>query len=114
MAGKSKSVSASKSDENLVKEIAFLARLDFEPEEIKVYASQMRSIINHFEDLKEVSLEGINPTVQINPVRLPLADDEIEGGLTLDSGLGNSRRRKGSLLSVPRIVNPGEEPFEGV
>jgi aspartyl-tRNA(Asn)/glutamyl-tRNA(Gln) amidotransferase subunit C len=93
-------------DKQLVAEIAALARLDFEDAEIETCATQMRSIIDHFKDLMEIDLEGINPTVQIHPIDLPLHDDRIEPGLTPDDALSISNRRRGNLLSVPRIVNP--------
>ena len=101
------------SDEDLVREIASLARIDFEPGEIEMYAAQMRSILNHFEDLKEIDVEGIDPTVQIRPIELPTGVDEIEPGLPIESSLRMSLRRRGDLLSVPRIVNPDDEGATG-
>jgi aspartyl-tRNA(Asn)/glutamyl-tRNA(Gln) amidotransferase subunit C len=93
-------------DKKLVEDIATLARIDFEEGEIGIYASQMRAILDHFDDLKEIDLTGINPTVQIHHVDIPLAEDNIEPGLSINDGLNASHRRRGNLLSVPRIVNP--------
>ena len=101
------------SDEELVKEIAALARLDFDEDEAKDYAAQMRAILDHFEDLNEIDLEGIDPTVQINPVEIPLEDDYIEKGLSRDKTLNLSARRRGDFISVPRIVNPEDEAGSG-
>ena len=97
------------SDEELVKEIAALARLDFDEGEVKEYASQMRAILDHFEDLKDIDLEGIDPTVQINPVEIPLEDDFVEKGLSRNKILNLGSRRRGDFISVPRIVNPEDE-----
>ncbi len=101
------------SDEELVKEIAALARLDFDEGEVKGYAAQMRAILDHFEDLKEIDLEGIDPTVQINPVEIPLEDDFVEKGLSRDNVLNLGGRRRGDFISVPRIVNPEDEAGSG-
>lgn len=101
------------SDEELVKEIAALARLDFDEGEVKDYASQMRAILDHFEDLKDIDLEGIDPTVQINPVEIPLEDDCVEKGLSRDKILNLSAKRRGDFISVPRIVNPEDEAGSG-
>jgi len=107
-------VEENKTDEQLVEDIAKLARIDFEPGEISVYASQMRSILDHFSDLMEIDLEGLNPTVQIHRLDLPLQSDLADSGLEIDEGLGSSNRRRGNLVSVPRIVNPEDEAVSGV
>jgi aspartyl-tRNA(Asn)/glutamyl-tRNA(Gln) amidotransferase subunit C len=101
------------SDEELVREIAALARLDFEPGEIHGYASQMRSILDHFEDLKTVDLTGVDPTVQINPLKIPLKPDDVARGLPKDDILKLGRRARGDFISVPRIVNPEDEAASG-
>jgi len=101
------------SDEKLVKDIAALARIDIEPAEVPMYAAQMRSILNYLEDLKDIDLTGIDPTVQIHPLELPFGPDEVERGLPIDAALNLSLRRRGDLLSVPRIVNPEEEAEAG-
>lgn len=97
------------SDEELVHEIAALARLNINEDEIKDYAAQMRAILEHFEDLKEIDLEGIDPTVQINPVKIPLGPDMVEPGLSRHAILSISNRRRGDVISVPRIVNPEDD-----
>ncbi len=99
---------STKSDEKLVREIAALARIEFLPDEVPDYAAKMRAILDHFDDLTEVDLEGITPTVQINPVKLPLQADEILAGLKKSDILGISNRRRGDFISVPRIVNPDD------
>jgi len=101
------------SDEKLVRDIAALARIDFEPGEVQMYASQMRSILDYFEDLKDIDLSGIDPTVQIHPLGLPLEPDKIEPGLPINAALNISLRRRGNFISVPRIVNPEEEADAG-
>jgi len=101
------------SDEKLVKDIAALARIEIEPGEVQMYASQMRAILDYFEDLKQIDLSGIDPTVQIHPLGLTLEPDEIEPGLPVNAALNISLRRRGNLLCVPRIVNPEEEADAG-
>ena len=101
------------SDEELVKGIAALARLDFEPDEIESYAAQMRSILDYFEELKQINLEGINPTVQINPLEIQLASDEVGEGIPRNDVLVLSVRHRGDFISVPRIVNPEDEAAAG-
>ena len=101
------------SDEELVHEIAALARLNIKEDEIKDYAVQMREILEHFEDLKEIDLEGIDPTVQINPLEIPLGPDMAEPGLARNAILSISNRRVDDVISVPRIINPEDETKPG-
>ena len=101
------------SDEELVHEIAALARLNIDEDEIKDYAGQMRAILEHFEDLKEIDLEGIDPTVQINPLEIPLGPDMVEPGLPRNAILGISNRRRDDVISVPRIVNSEDDAASG-
>ena len=101
------------SDEELVHEIAALARLNIKEDEIKDYAVRMRAILEHFEDLKEIDLEGIDPTVQINPLEIPLGPDLVEPGLPRNAILSISNRRVDDVISVPRIINPEDETKSG-
>jgi len=61
-----------------VEHIALLARLGLTEEEKEKFASQLSSILEYVEQLKEVNTEGVEPTAQVTGLENVMQADEIE------------------------------------
>ena len=91
------------SDFNL-KHIARLARLHFKDEELKVFESQIQNILSFVEKLKEVDVDGVEPTshpLQISNVFRP---DEVKPSLPIEEFLKHSPAARGRFFEVPKTV----------
>ena len=60
-----------------IKHIADLARLDLNPEELKLYRSQLTDILNYINQLKEVDTRRVEPTAQITGLENVLRVDKV-------------------------------------
>jgi aspartyl-tRNA(Asn)/glutamyl-tRNA(Gln) amidotransferase subunit C len=61
-----------------VEHIALLARLGLTEAEKEKFASQLSSILEYFEQLKEVNTDNIEPTAQVTGLENVMRADEIK------------------------------------
>ena len=61
-----------------VEHIALLARLGLTEAEKEKFASQLSSILEYFEQLKEVNTDNIEPTSQVSGLENVMRADEIK------------------------------------
>ena len=87
-----------------LRHIARLARLHFKDEELKVFESQVASILGFVDQLKEVNVDGVEPTS--HPVALSdvFRKDEIKSSLPIEEFLKNSPAARGRFFEVPKII----------
>jgi aspartyl-tRNA(Asn)/glutamyl-tRNA(Gln) amidotransferase subunit C len=88
----------------IVKKMAALARLRIEAEEEPRLAGQFASILQKFEALSELDVEGVEPmTGPLEPEDV-LREDEVRPSLTPDQALSNAPDRQGNFYAVPKTV----------
>jgi aspartyl-tRNA(Asn)/glutamyl-tRNA(Gln) amidotransferase subunit C len=71
--------------------VANLARLALTAEEKAQYATQLTEILSHIAKLKEVNVEGVEPTAHAFPLYNVWAEDVPVAGLPADLALRNAR-----------------------
>ena len=92
-----------------VREIAALARLRLDEEEIARMTHDLDAILGYVAALRELDTSGVEPMTHAVPFDCPLRDDEIRAALPVEEALGNAPRREGTFFQVPRVVpGPGE------
>lgn len=92
----------------LVNKMAALARLNIAPEERERLASQFGSILEQFETLAALDVEGIEPmTGPLEPEDI-LREDEPRASLTQDEILANAPERIDGFYSVPKTIGGAE------
>jgi aspartyl-tRNA(Asn)/glutamyl-tRNA(Gln) amidotransferase subunit C len=84
--------------------VAELARLALTPAEKQTFAEQLGDILAHIEQLKEVDVEGVEPTAHAFPIVNVWQADEPRPGLPVEAALRNAPARKENLFSVPQVV----------
>jgi aspartyl-tRNA(Asn)/glutamyl-tRNA(Gln) amidotransferase subunit C len=89
-----------------VEEIALLARLYLEPDEIERMASDLGAILEHFGALAQTDTTDIPPMTHAVPMDLRLRADASEPSLPAEAALAAAPRRSGDLIVVPSSIAP--------
>ena len=84
--------------------VASLARLALTPEEKAKFESQLGDIINYIAQLKEVNVDGVEPTAHAFPIYNVWADDVASPGLSVEDALRNAPAKKDNMIVVPTVV----------
>jgi aspartyl-tRNA(Asn)/glutamyl-tRNA(Gln) amidotransferase subunit C len=87
-----------------IKYVAHLARLHLTPDEEKKLGAQLGGILNYIEKLKELDVEGVEPTAHAVPMVNVTRADEIRPSLSHDDALRNAPKQASGLFIVPKIV----------
>ena len=86
-------------------EIARLARLHLEPDEVERLRGELSVILEAMETLRAVTTD-VAPMTHAVPMRLRLRADEVEPSLPVEEAVGQAPDRAGDLFQVPHIIRP--------
>jgi aspartyl-tRNA(Asn)/glutamyl-tRNA(Gln) amidotransferase subunit C len=89
-----------------VEEIALLARLALEPEELERMQRELGAILEHFEALAAVDTAGVPAMTHAVPMDLRMRADVTEPSLAAELALAATPRRDGDLIVVPSSIAP--------
>ena len=89
-----------------VEEIALLARLHLEPEELDRMQHELATILEYFEALTAVDTDKVPAMTHAVPMDLRMRPDVTEPSLSADVALHGAPRRDGDLLVVPSSIAP--------
>ena len=87
-----------------LKHIARLARLHFKEDELKVFEPQIGEILDFVEKLKEVKVEGVEPTSHPLALQNVFRNDEVIPSIPIEEFLYKAPRAKGRFFEVPKII----------
>ena len=87
-----------------VLDIAQLARLHLEPDEVERLRGELSAILEHMEALRAVDTTGIEPMTHAVPMQLRLRADEPGAPLPVEDAVGQAPDRAGDLFQVPHIL----------
>ena|SRR5687768_1702530 len=90
-------------DEKLVKEIAFLARLNLTKEETETFVSQFQDILKYFSILNELDTENVPPAYLSSANKSVTREDEIEESVPTKGFLANVPESKDEYVVIPRV-----------
>ena len=90
-------------DEKLVKEIAFLARLDLTEEETQTFVPQFQDILKYFSILNELDTEQVPPAYLFSANKSVTREDEIEPSVPTKEFLANAPESKDHYVVIPRV-----------
>jgi aspartyl-tRNA(Asn)/glutamyl-tRNA(Gln) amidotransferase subunit C len=90
-----------------VLKIAELAKLHFSEEELDAFTAQFQRILHYVEKLKEVDVEGIEPTSHVSQSgsfdTLLLRQDEVRPSLPAEEALANAPDAGNGQFRVPKV-----------
>ena len=90
-------------DEKLVKEIAYLARLDLTENETETFVSQFQDILKYFSILNELDTENVPPAYLSSANKSGTREDEIEESVPTKEFLANVPESKDDYVVIPRV-----------
>ena len=91
-----------------VEEIAMLARLHLEPQEIEQMQDELGAILAYFRTIAVADTGDIAPMTHAVPMNAPLRPDVVAPSLPAAEALRAAPKRDGDLIVVPAIL-PGSE-----
>ncbi len=92
-----------------VEEIAFLARLHLDDDELATMQGELGAMLEHFGVIAGVDTTDVTPMTHAVPLELPMRLDVVMPSLTIDEALKGTPRRDGDLIVVPAIIPGGPE-----
>ena len=93
-----------KLDRDVVLHIAKLARVELSPAEIETFSEQLSEILTHFDVLKGIDTEGVEPTAQALPLRNVFADDVSRPSLPQDEVLALAPNTEDGYVRVRAVL----------
>ena len=91
---------------NEVEEIAMLARLHLQPEEIERMQSELGAILEYFAALATIDTTGVPALIHAVPIDLRLRIDVPEPSLPPSVALAAAPRCEAELIVVPSSIAP--------
>ncbi|MEM3126673.1 MAG: Asp-tRNA(Asn)/Glu-tRNA(Gln) amidotransferase subunit GatC [Candidatus Woesearchaeota archaeon] len=93
-----------KVDENLIKHIAFLARLELTDKEVKEFAPQLKEILESFKKLDKADTKNTEISLHPIPIKNRIREDETTACLSQDEALSLTEHKKDGYFKGPKIV----------
>ncbi|HEY0195048.1 MAG TPA: Asp-tRNA(Asn)/Glu-tRNA(Gln) amidotransferase subunit GatC [Kofleriaceae bacterium] len=93
-----------------VEDIAQLARLHLEPDELARMETELGAILGHFEAIAAVDTANVPAMTHAVPMDLRLRPDIVAPSLPPDVALAAAPRRAGDLIVVPASIPSGKDP----
>ena len=96
-----------KIDQDQVRKVAKLARLELDAGEVAEFAGQLSAILGYVEKMNELDTEGVEPLAHCLPISNVLREDCARGSLGTEAALANAPQRDGDFFKVPKILDGG-------
>lgn len=87
-----------------IRYVARLARIELTPEEQRRLGAQLGQILGYVDKLKEVNVEGVEPTAHAFPMANVTRPDETRPSFSREDALRNAPKAASGLFVVPKIV----------
>jgi aspartyl-tRNA(Asn)/glutamyl-tRNA(Gln) amidotransferase subunit C len=84
--------------------VAHLARIELSQDERERLGAQLGQILGYVDKLKEVNVEGVEPTAHAFPLVNVTRPDETRPSLPHDEAMRNAPKTASGLFVVPKIV----------
>ncbi|MCF4970202.1 MULTISPECIES: Asp-tRNA(Asn)/Glu-tRNA(Gln) amidotransferase subunit GatC [Nostocales] len=92
-------------DQEQVRKVALLARLELTPEEEQQFTTQLGSILEYVEQLSELDVTDVQPTTRAIDVSNVTREDELQPYPEREAILNNAPEQEGDFFKVPKILN---------
>lgn len=93
-----------KIDQESLKKIAHLARLDIKPEEEAGILASMDSVLTWMEQLNEVDTNGVEPLTHILDEVNNWREDIGVNSMSREDALANAPSKNSSYIMVPKVI----------
>jgi aspartyl-tRNA(Asn)/glutamyl-tRNA(Gln) amidotransferase subunit C len=87
-----------------VEQVATLARLGLDRDEIEPLRRQLEAILDYVEQLETLELAEVEPTTHVLPLDCPLREDQSRPSPMSRSIVAQAPQAQDNLFAVPRII----------
>ena len=91
-------------DRDTAAKVAKLARIKVEDDRLDALAGEFNAVLGFIEQLNEVDVEGVEPMVSVEPMRLKRREDVVTDGGMQDRILANAPDAREGFFAVPKVV----------
>ena len=91
-------------NDDLVDQLANLARLTFAPGEKEEIKKDLQKMISFIEKLNELDTTGVEPLLFMTDEVNVLREDEMGGSITREEGLLNAPLKDDKFFKVPKVI----------
>ncbi|MEJ2648690.1 MAG: Asp-tRNA(Asn)/Glu-tRNA(Gln) amidotransferase subunit GatC [Sedimentisphaerales bacterium] len=96
---------AQKIDQEQVRKVAKLSRLDLTDSEIEEFTGQLGAILQYVEKMNELDTENVEPLAHCLPVSNVFREDCVKESLGTEKTLANAPQRDEMFFRVPKILD---------
>jgi len=94
-----------KIDQQQVKKVANLARLDLSEPEINKFTDQLNAIFEYVEKMNELETENVKPLAHCLPISNCFRQDIVKDSLGTEKTLLNAPQTVDNFFKVPKILD---------
>jgi aspartyl-tRNA(Asn)/glutamyl-tRNA(Gln) amidotransferase subunit C len=94
-----------KIDQEQVRKVAKLSRLELTETEIEEFTSQLSAILDYVEKMNELDTTGVEPLAHCLPISNVFRQDRVKESLGTEKTLANAPQRDGEFFKVPKILD---------
>lgn len=91
-------------DEQTVRRIGRLARIEINEDQIQPYATALTQILSWVEQLNEVNTDQVEPLFSVFLNQMPERDDSVNDGNQVQAILANAPDQDLNMFAVPKVV----------
>ena len=88
-----------------IEHLANLAKLGVNEDEKEKYAEQISSILDYFEQLKELDTKGVEPLAQVTNLKTVVRDDEVKVAFNKDKVMAEAPEIDKKQVKVKPVMN---------
>jgi aspartyl-tRNA(Asn)/glutamyl-tRNA(Gln) amidotransferase subunit C len=93
-----------KIDQDSLRKIAHLARLEVKPEEEKALLESMDGVLSWMEQLNEINTDGVEPLIHLMDEVNNWREDVSANNLSRSEALANAPSEDGTYIKVPKVI----------
>lgn len=94
-------------NDELVEQLAHLARLEFKDQEKEDIKADLEKILGFCEQLNEVDTKGVEPLIYMTDDTNVLREDEVKEHLAKGKALENAPAKDSDYFRVPKVLKKG-------
>jgi aspartyl-tRNA(Asn)/glutamyl-tRNA(Gln) amidotransferase subunit C len=91
-------------DQNQVRQVARLARLNLSDAEITRFARELAVILDYIDELQQVATDGVQPREQFVASENVFREDVVRSSLPRELVLAMAPEENGRYFLVPRVI----------
>ena len=95
--------------DEIIDQIAELAKLKFEGSEKEAIKGDLENIINFMDKLSEVDTEGVEPLISMVEDENDMREDIIGNELPKDAALKNAPSKNSDYFKIPKVLDKNGE-----